>query len=61
MDRLEELIDDIFYIGTSLRMLEEILKLPSCMECAKYGGCEYMPERGGPTRYNCPLFDKGDE
>lgn len=61
MSRIKDLAETLYYIATSLRELDAIFALPQCADCAKYGACEYQPEWGRPTRYNCPLFEKDKE
>ena len=60
MSRLQDLAATMYYVADSLRELDKILSLPRCEDCAKYGGCEYLPEWGRPTRYNCPLWEKNE-
>lgn len=52
-----ELANIMSFLADSLRDLDEILKLPTCNDCDKLGGCEYTPEWGHLTRFNCPLWD----
>lgn len=61
MNRVNELANTLHYIATCLQELDKIMNLPTCVDCAKYGGCEYLPGWGHSTRYNCPLFEKDKE
>lgn len=62
MSRISDTAETMYYVATCLRHLDAIMALPQCCDCKKYRECEYRPEWGKPTRYNCPLFEKdGDE
>ena len=39
-----------------LKVLKNIMEVGSCNECKSRGMCEYEPEAGQMTRYNCPFY-----
>lgn len=39
-----------------LKVLKNIMDVGSCNECKSRGMCEYEPEAGQMTRFNCPFY-----
>ena len=57
MDK-EELARTLNYLADCVRAMERISRLPDCNNCGKQKTCEYLPDWGGNTRINCPLWEE---
>ena len=55
-DGWEEIAEKYFQIADWLKVLKNIMDVGSCNECKSRGMCEYEPEAGQMTRFNCPFY-----
>lgn len=39
---------------------ERVSALHDCNDCGKKADCPYLPDWGGCSRINCPLWEQGD-
>lgn len=53
--RSKKIASDLKYVADCLGMLDDILSLPNCHDCADSDKCEYLPDWGDHVRFNCPL------
>ena len=56
----EEIICYIISICDLARLGAKVIKHNNCNNCKKKD-CEYRPEWGDSVRWNCPLWEGGDE
>lgn len=56
MSKLDESISLVAYVLDVLRAYREITDSGCCNDCACILNCEYTPELGQLTRYNCPHY-----
>ena len=57
MSRLDQVIADITYVRSCLKLLKTIQESGDCNICKKKRTCEYVPKWGEQVRYNCPFFE----
>ena len=57
--KLDNAITNVAYILDSLVALRTIYETGSCNTCCKKKKCDYAPDWGHITRFNCPFY-KGD-
>ena len=57
MSRLDQVIADITYVRSCLKLLKTIQESGDCNICKKERTCEYVPKLGEQVRYNCPFFE----
>ena len=57
MSRLDQVIADITYVRSCLKLLKTIQESGDCNICKKKRTCEYVPKLGEQVRYNCPFFE----
>ena len=55
MDKLDEIINILYYIADALEDYKKIKELPDCNTCGAY--CGQMPLPGEPVRINCPRWE----
>lgn len=60
MSRLDDVISDVGYILNCLETLRNIESHGCCNSCESLKDCEYKPEWGQLSRFNCPFY-KGPE
>ena len=56
MSRLDDVISDVGYILDCLKTLRNIESLGCCNSCEIMKDCEYKPEWGQLSRFNCPFY-----
>lgn len=54
----EESLEAMHIAAMALRFLKAMKSAPTCNNCGKGNGCEYLPEWGKSVRYNCPHYVK---
>jgi hypothetical protein len=54
------LINQLHRILDLAKVADQILSAPDCNDCAKQE-CEYKPEPGELSRFNCPLWEGAKE
>lgn len=57
MSRLDQVIADITYVRSCLKLLKTIQESGDCNICKKKRTCEYVPKLGEQVRYNCPFYE----
>ena len=57
MNRLDQVIADITYVRSCLKLLKTIQESGDCNICKKKRTCEYAPKWGEQVRYNCPFYE----
>jgi len=55
-DTIQALYSILDYAGLGIA----VSKLNDCNNCGARRNCKYVPEWGGPVRFNCPLW-KGEK
>ena len=57
---IKELIDlDMKHnVMACVIVTERVKACPDCNTCGKRYGCPYLPQPGGTTRINCPLWEQ---
>ena len=58
MNRLDQIISDITYVRSCLKLLKAIQESGCCNDCHKQKCCNYKPQWGEQVRYNCPFYEK---
>ena len=57
MNRLDQIISDITYVRSCLKLLKDIQESGCCNDCHKKKYCNYKPKLGEQVRYNCPFYE----
>lgn len=60
MNRLDQIISDITYVRSCLKLLKDIQESGCCNDCHIKKYCKYKPKLGEQVRYNCPFYEGGD-
>lgn len=58
MSRLDDTIEIVAYILDTLMAYRQIVQTGECNSCSERKICEYIPELGELTRYNCPFYKR---
>lgn len=58
MSRLDDAIDDLEYILSTLKAYREMTQQNCCNTCGKSMTCKYRPGWGKPVRINCHLWTR---
>ena len=61
MNRLDQIISDITYVRSCLKLLKVIQESGCCNDCHKQKYCNYKPKLGEQVRYNCPFYEEAEE
>lgn len=56
MSRLDQVIADITYVRSCLKLLKTIQESGDCNICKKKRACEYAPKWGGASKIQLPVL-----